>query len=385
MSNLAKIIVPALLLCGCGGGFESEKKEINLTKEEKAILFSQQLNRVDNLLDKIRDGKDMVVSETGISKILDAIAKGAAKESQAEIRNFIFDKQLPLYDDETYKNFNLMFFRDQEVIYESYINSLDDFVMESSVKDMNDKIDKLTDGMIKNAMENISPNAEIVLSNIMTFNGKWQNSFDEDLTEDRNFTALCDGKPKIGKVATMNGKLDAKVLQEGDIEAVLLPFVDGYNMIIAFNQNKNISPKSASKWMYSNGGENIQKLIETKEKKVQISLPKLDISLEYNLIPFMKQLGISSIFSGVKADLSGISSLPLFVDLFEQKLKLKVHEKGAKAAAVTTAQIRVFAPMPTKPIIINIDHPFAFAILKDKDVKQIILSGEINSLGLCGD
>ncbi len=128
---------------------------VTLTPEENAKLFAEQTARLAAIMPKLRQqskGKDFLVSETGISKILDAVALGAAGESEQQIRSFISAKQLPLGNDKVYKNANLMYFANKKIIRKDYLKALSDFVVEDSVKAMNKKISKLTDGMITDGM-----------------------------------------------------------------------------------------------------------------------------------------------------------------------------------------------------------------------------------------
>ncbi len=240
--------------------------------------------------------------------------------------------------------------------------------------------------MITDGMRNVTPDAKVVLSNVMAFNAKWASPFDEALTQDKDFTAQCQGQPKVGRVATMHDQDKITYLKDGDITAIALAFTDGYRLLIALPADKNASPDVATQWLLADKGKHIDALMQASRKKVLLSLPKLDLSSEHNLIGAMRQLGITDIFDDKTANLSKVSSVSLFVALFEQKIKLQADEKGAKAAAVTTAVMKVTAAAPeppSKPVVVDVNHPFAFAVIKANNPRQIVLAGEVNSLGVC--
>ncbi len=383
------IVVWPMLISGCVSATPATPI-VTPTPEANTKLFAEQTARLAAIMPKLRRqsrGKDFLVSETGISKILDAVALGAAGDSKKQIRRFISDRQLPLGNDKVYKNANLMYFANKKIIHKDYLKALSDFVIEDSLKAMNKKVSKLTDGMITDAMSNVAPDARVVLSNVMTFHAKWASPFNEKLTQDKDFTALCQGQPKVGKVATMYDQDKITTLKDGDITAISLAFTDGYHLLIALPEDKHASPAEAAQWLLADKGKHIDALMQAPRKKVLLSLPKLDLSSEHNLIGTMQQLGITDIFDAKTANLSKVSDESLFVGLFEQKIKLQADEQGAKAAAVTTSAMLLMAPAPeppSKPIVVDVDHPFAFAIVKAHNPRQIVLAGEVNSLGLCG-
>ncbi|MDP8162176.1 serpin family protein [Pasteurella skyensis] len=384
---LATLTLLGTYLSACASTTQSAPV-INLTPTESAKLFVEQSTRMGALLDQLRNGNDIALSETGISKLLSAVAKGADGDSQSQIRQFIKEKQLPLVNDKVYRNVNVMYFKNINHIHKAYIKALPDFVIESSISDINQKAARVTKGMIPNAMKNVSPTSDVVLSNIMSFNAKWVTSFfNKKYTKDKDFTAQCGKKTQVGKVATMHTQLDISFVKDGRIRAIALPFKEGYRLVIAMSDNKRTSPAKASQWLYAEGGKHIKQLLTTYSSDVILSLPKLDLSSEHNLIPALYKLGIIDIFDARKANLSKLSTDPLFVNLFEQQVKFQADEKGAKAAAVTTVGMQLTSamsdPNPPKPIIFDVNHAFAYAIVKDQDYQQIILAGEVNSLGIC--
>ncbi len=382
------ILLTLIILLTSGCASTTQPVKINLTEKEKTQLFNQQAKRMNALLGQLRNGKDIALSETGISKILDAVAKGADGDSYSQIQQFIRDKQLPLINDKIYRNANVMYFKNIKNIHKDYIKALPDFIIEPSITAINKKATKITNGMIPNAMKNVPSSAEVVLSNIMTFNAKWDTPFfSKRSTKDEDFTAQCEKQTKVGKIATMHTRRDTPFVKDGNIRAIALPFKEGYQFVIAMSDEKAASPARASQWLYADGGKNINKVLYARSPEVIISLPKLDITSKHSLIPALSRQGINDIFNKKKANLSKLSTNPLFVSLFEQQVKFQADEKGAKAAAVTTVAMMptAAAPMrePPKPVVFDADHPFAYAIVKNRDYQQIILAGEVNSLGIC--
>lgn len=351
------------------------------TPEKKKItqptLGSSQYSRVNQLLNAIRSDKDFVVSETGITQLLTAIAKGAAGDSKVQIEQYIPMKNVELTNDAVYKNANLMYVMDKNVVEKSYLQSLVNFSVADSLDALNKQVSEKTDGAIKKAIDSISPNTKLILSNVMTFNGKWQMPFDPKNTVSDEFTALCDGKPTKTEIPMMNGKVRTQITEN----AIALPFNDGYQIVIALSDEKDNSSAKATQWLYENNGEHLRQLLESFPKKVAVTLPKLDLAMTHKLIPTLKKMGIEDIFDKNKADLSKVSKTKLFVDQFQQAIQFKADETGAEAAAVTTATM-VSRSLEVLPEF-TVNRPFAFAIVKKTDPAHIVLAGEINQLSGC--
>ncbi len=339
---------------------------IQIDPTRNAKLLSEQSTRVAAFLDSLRNGKDIAFSEPGVIKILNAVARRADGDSRAQILAFIKD-QLPLINDSVYKNANIMYFKDIESIYKGYIRTLSNFVIASSVRAINKKVAKITDGLIP-----------------------WTLFFDKSQPKNADFTALCNNQPQVGKVATMHTKAD-RIIKDGDMRAISLFLEEGYELIIAMSDDKTASPARASQWLYADGGKHLSEIVdESGFQTVIVSLPKLDISSSHSLIPALSKQGVRDIFSKEKANFSNLSNKRLHVNLFEQKVRFQADEKDEKGNKIALSVSGILnaptgGPMyeKPKPIVFDVDHPFAYAIVKNRGYQQIIVAGEVNSLGIC--
>ncbi len=355
----------------------TKAKETAETINEELPTNQSSFSRLHQLLGVMRSDKDLMISETGITELLSAIAKGAEGESKKQIMPFIPAKRTAITNDAVYKNANLMYILDKKIIKKSYLDALPHFSTASGLDELNKQVSKKTDGAINQAIDKISPNTKLIVSNVMAFVGKWQTPFKPEKTEQTEFTALCQGKATAVKLPMMRGDITVKLLDN----AAAIPFSDGYSMVIKLSDKQTNSVADASKWLYAGNGNNIKKLLDSKSKTVMVRLPKFDVQAKHHLIPAMEKLGIKDIFDKDKANLSKISETPLFVEQFQQVIKLTADEAGAKASAVTTATItsRSIQILPN----FTVNRPFAFAIVKTATPNQIVLAGEINQLNRC--
>ncbi len=94
---------------------------------------------------------------------------------------------------------------------------------------------------------------------------------------------------------------------------------------------------------------------------VDLEMPSFTLSSGNKLNSALGAMGMPLAFSG-GADLSRISSLPLYVQAVEQHAYLQVTPRGTTAAAVTGVSVALSS---TKLGLLEIDHPFLFLIRDD--------------------
>ena len=102
---------------------------------------------------------------------------------------------------------------------------------------------------------------------------------------------------------------------------------------------------------------------------IAVSIPKFEAKTHYDLIPELKDLGITLIFGS--GDFGGISDASMFVTKAVQDAYVKVNEEGTEAAAVTTIILGESEP----PTFIA-DRPFLF-IIQDDESGTILFMGKI--------
>ena len=117
--------------------------------------------------------------------------------------------------------------------------------------------------------------------------------------------------------------------------------------------------------------------------KVALSLPKFTLDFDITLNEVMKKMGMVDAFDQGRADFTNMSEdAELYLSLIKQKAFLKVDEHGAEAAAVTlmTFDEKCMMPDNAKPIEMNVNRPFIFAI-EDNSIENIsIFYAKITSI-----
>ena len=113
------------------------------------------------------------------------------------------------------------------------------------------------------------------------------------------------------------------------------------------------------------------------ERDVEVHLPRFKLEIKYELNSLLESLGMTDIFSQVKADLSGISPVKgLFVSKIIHKSYVEVNEEGTEAAAATS-DILVVKRLPIRAQFV-VNHPFLFFIKRFHN-NTVLLCGKLAS------
>lgn len=97
--------------------------------------------------------------------------------------------------------------------------------------------------------------------------------------------------------------------------------------------------------------------------KVNLSVPKFDISSGGDLKEMLQALGVTDIFSPETADFTAITAdTPVVITSVNQAARVLIDEEGVKAASYIELPANGAAPPPEETIDFVLDRPFLFVI-----------------------
>ena len=97
--------------------------------------------------------------------------------------------------------------------------------------------------------------------------------------------------------------------------------------------------------------------------KIDMTLPKLDVSSMANLIPGLKNLGVTAIFRSGAADFSPLSpDKGVYVTGASHSARFTADEEGCEGAAITLVTMAKSAYMNLETVPFTADRPFFFAV-----------------------
>ncbi len=239
---------------------------------------------------------------------------------------------------------------------------------EQARMEINNWVNEETEGKIEDLMGpgTITPDTRLVLANAIYFKGTWKVQFDAKKTELAPFYRL-DGSQV--KVPMMRVKEHFPYTEGRDYQAIELPYTgDTLSMII-------LLPRAG---MFADFEANLSVerldaiLAQLCSEKVNLAMPKFELTSEFSLVETLAQLGMPDAFQSGIADFSGMDGThDLFIGCVAHKAYVSVNEEGTEAAAATGVSMVLSIPS-----MMTIDHPFIF-LIRDIETGTILFMGRV--------
>lgn len=210
----------------------------------------------------------------------------------------------------------------------------------------------------------VSAATRLVLVNAIFFKAGWMRPFDPEQTKDAPFH-LPDGSTVA--VPMMHGVIQADYAHGEGWQAVRLPYL-GASMLV-------IVPDTGTLGAFEAGFTPARLAAiraSLRPAMVTLSLPRWTSSSRLDLKPVLQGLGVSDLFDA-RADLSGISTLPLVVSAVIHEANVTVDEHGTEAAAATAVGFDTTGGGPDIEATVTVDRPFIYLIQDDRTGETLFL------------
>ncbi len=254
--------------------------------------------------------------------------------------------------------------------YNAEVKELD-FKSKKSVDIINNWVASNTNNKIETIIDELSPNAVMVLLNAIYFYGSWEKEFNPELTMLRPFS--IDANSKVD-VKSMYTKDTLGYYAHDKFELLEIPYGNGnYNMCL-FLPKMNTTVDDFISIMNLTNWENW--ISSIKKTDLTANIPKFSFEYEIPLKEILSSMGMSEAFS-LSANFSNINKEEgLFISEVFHKTFVDVSEKGTEAAAVTNIGIKMMSLPLEPPIIVEFNRPFVFAIV-EKQTDAIVFLGKV--------
>ena len=233
---------------------------------------------------------------------------------------------------------------------------------ESFSKAMKEWLDEQTGGLLKDSIDGIEIPPELILAIASTIYMKanWANDFAKGLTNRETFHAVsgdveCDFMhSKFGEGKVLYYKGDA-------FAAIALPLRNGAGKMWFLLPNEGTSIDE----MLEKGGMDFMlsdKSAAESDWNVNVSMPKLDVNSDSNMVEILKSMGVKRCFTS-EADFTPLTTEHAFVSGVKHAARVKTDEEGMEAAAYTVILTCGSAFIPeVKEVDFVADRPFVFCI-----------------------
>ena len=255
-----------------------------------------------------------------------------------------------------------------------------DLGSDSANKSIGNWLNKNTGGMLKDRTDKIdlSPETILALYSTLFFQAKWSDEFNSK----NNTDAIFHGLNGDTNVTYMNKKLcQMNYYWHDDFSAVALSLKNGSTMwFILPDEGKTtadvLSGGAYGEMISSGSGEDGWQ--NQKYMKVNLSVPKFDVSSTVNLKDGLGRMGVTKVFDVESSDFTAITSdSPVYVTAVNQSARVEIDEKGVKAATYIEIPGCGSAMPPEEIIDFVLDRPFVFVISKGN---LPLFTGVVNNL-----
>ena len=232
----------------------------------------------------------------------------------------------------------------------------DNFAQQSAVDNINQWVNDKTKGLIEEIIDDISPEEIAFLINALHFKSDWAHGFEEAATAQGQFTK-SDGSSITVDFMSKDRTITSTMNDQW--EMVDLPFKDSTFSLTL------VRPTDGQKtnWLKDFTHQDLRSLYDKLQaQRIYLKMPKMELEFEYELSEPLKDLGMTDAFSSQVADFTAMGT-PLigpriFITRVDHKTVLKVDEKGAEGAAVTSIGFGVLSMPPS----ITFDVPYLLSL-----------------------
>ena len=274
--------------------------------------------------------------------------------------------------------FNHNYKRKVENRYRTDIRIIDFSDGNAAAREINNWVSDKTEGLFDNIMmpSGISESSGMVIVNAVYFLGMWDSMFFDKDTEADDFE-LINGDDI--EVDFMN-QLDSYRYYEDDELKVVGMYYTGrdksFFILLPDDDDGIFELESKLNARYIS-----EILSNISYKRVELSIPKFRLEVDYSLAEPLKRMGLNKAFTD-EGNFNKINEdAPYKIDKIIQNTYIEIDEIKTEAAAVTAVPFEPGAlKNPPSPEEFKADHPFVFLIM-DENTGGIIFIGRLMDPG----
>ncbi|MBE6779013.1 MAG: serine protease [Ruminococcaceae bacterium] len=233
---------------------------------------------------------------------------------------------------------------------------------EQTRQDINGWVEDKTHGMIPQMLEDMDPNAVMVLVNALAFEAAWSEPYTETQVRSGTFYG-ADGQERT--VDFMYGNESAYIEDENAI-GFLKPYAGGRYAFAALLPRENEMTLEA--YMETLDGAALHAMLSGRTwRSVQTAVPRMNITWGTDMAAVLAAMGMPLAFDETKADFTGLGRSTagnIFINRVLHKTSITVGEKGTKAGAATAVEMAdKMAADPYENVQVYLTRPFVYMLV----------------------
>ena len=398
-TRISLVIISLLLVCAMAVNLTGCAMEVQ-AKDLMDGITPNQVNALDDLGSQNADvtdfairlfkaseesGKNTLISPLSVLCALAMTANGAEEETLAqmeevlgmtteELNLYLYSYMQNLPQGEKYKLSlaNSIWFTDDErfTVNLDFLQTNADYYGadiyrapfdKQTLKDINNWIEEKTDGMIKDALDDIPSAALMYLINALAFDAEWMTIYEKHQVRDGEFTKEDGTKQDVEFMYGTEGTY----LEDEKATGFKKYYKGGKYAFVAMLPNEGVS---VSEYVDSLTGESLNVLLTNPQNTtVYTSMPKFETGYSVEMSELLGSMGMTDAFSAESANFKSLgtsSAGNIFINRVLHKTYISVGEKGTRAAAVTIVEPGDGAAMePEEPKEVYLDRPFVYMLV----------------------
>ncbi|MFC4871000.1 serpin family protein [Negadavirga shengliensis] len=253
-----------------------------------------------------------------------------------------------------------------------------DMLNPQSVNIINQWIENKTEGIIKDMLDQIPPNAVMYLVNAIYFKGDWKYRFPASKTQKEPFHINPHQEVQVNMMQ-LEDAATFRYFRENNLQYIEIPYSTGqYNMGVIISDGHDLDQELESLTFekLETWRENAQ------ETNFILKMPKFKMQYKMeNMKDDLIEMGLELPFHFHPDNFTRLFSNPtdqLKISRVIHDAFIEVDEKGTEAAAATVVEIIERVSYPPTPSVLTLDKPFLFFIQENH-------SGAILFMGKLGN
>jgi serpin B len=250
-----------------------------------------------------------------------------------------------------------------------------------SVNIINNWIEANTEGLIKDMLDQISPEAVMYLVNAIYFKADWKYRFNASNTEKAPFK-LSPGQEVEVDMMRMDEPTSLRYFRADNLEYLEIPYSNGnYTMGVITTTDFGLDEK-LQKFSF----EDLEYWREqASDANFILQMPRF--KMRYKLEDMSEDLmamGLEKPFKPSPMNFSQLFSNPsqdMHISQVIHDALIEVDETGSEAAAATVVEIELTSIAPGEPGIFKLDRPFVF-LIQDTNSGAILFMGKLGNPAL---
>lgn len=250
-----------------------------------------------------------------------------------------------------------------------------------SVNIINDWIEAKTEGLIKDMLDQVSPEAVMYLVNAIYFKADWKYRFDAANTEKAPFKVSPSKEVEVDMMR-MDEPTTLRYFRTEELEYLEIPYSTGhYTMGVITSSDFGLDDK-----LQDFSFEDLEYWREqASEANWILQMPKFKMRYKMeDMSEDLKAMGLRKPFTPSSTNFNQLFSNPsqdMYISQVIHDALIEVDETGSEAAAATVVEVELTSIAPGEPGIFRLDKPFVF-LIQDSHSGAILFMGKLGDPSL---